>query len=143
MAERSLNKVQIIGRLGKDPELRYTSNGKACATLSVATNSRYKDGEEWKDQTEWHRVVLWEKQAENAGEYLKKGSQVYIEGRLQTRSYDDKEGVKRYTTEIVGWDMIFFGGKGNEQRPPHPADEMPKPPQENGAVEPPKDDIPF
>lgn len=125
MAEKSLNKVQIIGRLGKDPELRYTSNGVAVATLSVATNSRYKDGEEWKDQTEWHRVVLWERTAEVAGEYLKKGSQVYIEGRLQTRSYDDKEGVKRYTTEIVGRDLILLGGKGEGKGggyPPHPAD---------------------
>ena len=144
MAEKSLNKVQIIGRLGKDPELRYTSNGVAVATMNVATNDRYKDGEEWKDKTEWHRIVLWKKQAEIAGEYLKKGSQVYIEGRLQTKKWTDDKGIERYTTEIVERELIMLGGRSDSgsQRPPHPAD-MPQPPQTNEAVEPPPDDIPF
>jgi single-strand DNA-binding protein len=127
MAGKSLNKVQIIGHLGADPELRYTSNGLAVATLNVATNERFKSGDtdEWQDRTEWHRVVAWGKLAEIAGEYLSKGRQVYIEGRLQTRSWEGQDGVKRYTTEIVARDMILLGGRSDmpqSQRPPHPAD---------------------
>lgn len=127
MATKSLNKVQIIGHLGADPELRYTSNGLAVATLNVATNERFKatDTDEWQDRTEWHRVVAWGKLAEIAGEYLSKGRQVYIEGRLQTRSWEGQDGVKRYTTEIVARDLILLGGRGEipqGQRPPHPAD---------------------
>jgi single-strand DNA-binding protein len=129
MAGRSLNKVQLIGHLGADPELRYTSNGTAVATLNLATNERFRAGEsdEWQDRTEWHRVVAWGRQAEIAGEYLSKGGQVYIEGRLQTRSWEGQDGVKRYTTEIVARDMILLGGRGGTggqgQRPPHPADD--------------------
>jgi single-strand DNA-binding protein len=128
MAGKSLNKVQIIGHLGADPELRYTSNGLAVATLNIATNERFKssDSDDWQDRTEWHRVVAWGKLAEIAGEYLSKGRQVYIEGRLQTRSWDDRDGIKRYTTEIVARDIILLGGRGDmpsqNQRPPHPAD---------------------
>lgn len=128
MAGRSLNKVQIIGHLGADPELRYTSNGLAVATLNVATNERFKasDSDEWQDRTEWHRIVAWGRQAEIAGEYLSKGGQVYIEGRLQTRSWEDRDGNKRYTTEIVVRDMILLGGRGDSSSsggyPPHPAD---------------------
>lgn len=128
MAGKSLNKVQIIGHLGGDPELRYTANGTAVATLNVATNERFKpqDSEEWQERTEWHRIVAWSRLAEIAGEYLSKGKQVYVEGRLQTRSWDDKDGVKRYTTEIVAQDLILLGGRGDapsqSQRPPHPAE---------------------
>jgi single-strand DNA-binding protein len=127
MAGKSLNKVQIIGHLGADPELRYTSNGLAVATLNIATNERFKagDSEEWQERTEWHRVVAWGKLAEIAGEYLAKGRQVYVEGRLQTRSWEDKEGLKRYTTEVVTRDIILLGSKGDMPsggRPPHPAD---------------------
>lgn len=160
MAGKSLNKVQLIGHLGADPELRYTSNGMAVATFNLATNERFKpsDDDEWQDRTEWHRVVAWGRQAEVAGEYLSKGRQVYIEGRLQTRSWEGQDGVKRYTTEVVARDLILLGGRGDSggysQRPPHPADdyaptasdsesssaESSEPPM---APEGPEEDIPF
>ena len=126
MAGKSLNKVQVIGHLGADPELRYTANGVAVATFSVATNESYKnDNDEWQERTEWHNIVAWRRLAEIAGEYLSKGRQVYIEGRLQTRSWEGQDGVKRYTTEIVVRDIILLGGRGDMPstgRPPHPAD---------------------
>ncbi len=114
MAGRSLNRVQLIGNLGKDPEIKYTPQGTPVAKLAIATNERYKDKNgEWQDRTEWHNVVLWQRQAEIAGEYLKKGSKVYIEGRLQTRSWDDKQtNQKRYMTEVVASDLILLGGRG-------------------------------
>src|SRR5208337_2634387 len=98
MAGKSLNRVQLIGNLGKDPEVKYTPQGTPVAKLTIATNERFKDkGGEWQDRTEWHNVVLWQRLAEIAGEYLKKGGKVYIEGRLQTRSWDDKtSGQKKY-----------------------------------------------
>lgn len=111
MAGGGINKVIIIGRLGNDPEIRYTPSGSAVANFSVATSDTWKDkttGEK-KERTEWHRIVAWDKLGENCGKYLSKGRQVYVEGRLQTRSYDDKEGVKRYTTEIVAQDVQFLG----------------------------------
>jgi single-strand DNA-binding protein len=114
MAGKSLNKVQLIGNLGKDPEVKYTPQGTPVAKLTIATNERYKDKNgEWQDRTEWHNVVLWQRLAEIAGEYLKKGGKVYIEGRLQTRSWDDKQtGQKKYMTEVVGNDVILLGGRG-------------------------------
>jgi single-strand DNA-binding protein len=114
MAGRSLNRVQLIGHLGKDPEVKYTPQGTPVAKITIATNERFKDkGGEWQDRTEWHNVVLWSRMAEIAGEYLKKGKQVFIEGRLQTRSWDDKQtGQKKYMTEIVASDMILLGGGG-------------------------------
>jgi single-strand DNA-binding protein len=114
MAGKSLNRVQLIGNLGKDPEVKYTPQGTPVAKLTIATNERYKDKEgQWQDRTEWHNVVLWQRLAEIAGEYLKKGGKVYIEGRLQTRSWDDKQtGQKKYMTEVVGSDLILLGGKG-------------------------------
>jgi len=114
MAGRSLNRVQLIGNLGKDPEIKYTPQGTAVAKITIATNERYKDKDgQWQDRTEWHNVVLWQRMAEIAGEYLKKGGKVYIEGRLQTRSWDDKQtGQKKYMTEIVASDMILLGGRG-------------------------------
>lgn len=127
--EKSLNKVMIIGRLGRDPELRYTANGTAVATLAVATNDSWQDKDtgQWQDRTEWHRVVAWGRYGEICGEYLSKGSRIYIEGRLQTREWEDKEGVKRWTTEIVVRDMMMLDGKGSgysprSEEPPHPAD---------------------
>ncbi|HKI46172.1 MAG TPA: single-stranded DNA-binding protein [Balneolales bacterium] len=97
----SLNKVMIIGHLGIDPEVRYTQNNTAVATLRVATNERYKDNNgEWQENTEWHRVVAWGRLAEYAQQYIKKGTQVYIEGSIQTRSWEDQQGQKRYMTEI-------------------------------------------
>ncbi len=128
MAGKSLNKVQLIGNLGADPELRYTSSGVAVATLNIATNFRTKSptSGEWEDKTEWHRVVAWDRNAEVAGEYLRKGGKVYVEGHLQTRSWDDKDGNKRYTTEIVLRDMILLSGRDDTSShghyPPHPAD---------------------
>ena len=108
---RGINKVIIVGHLGKDPEVRYTSNGGAIANLTIATSEQWTDKQSGQKQekTEWHRVVMFGKLGEISGEYLKKGSQVYIEGRLQTREWE-KDGVKRYTTEIVANDMQMLGG---------------------------------
>ena len=109
---KSVNKVILIGNLGKDPEVKYTPAGMAVANFSLATNERYKDKEgQWQDRTEWHNVVAWQRLAEIAGEYLKKGRSVYIEGRLQTRSWDDKDGQKHYKTEVVANDLVLLGGR--------------------------------
>jgi single-strand DNA-binding protein len=108
----SLNKIMLIGNLGRDPEIRYMPSGDAMANLNLATTDTWKDktGEK-QERTEWHRIVMFGKQAEIAGEYLKKGSQVYIEGRLQTRKWTDKSNVERYTTEIVADRMQMLGGR--------------------------------
>lgn len=109
----SLNKVMLIGNLGKDPELRYTASGTAVASFSLATSDRVKNKSgEWEEKTEWHNITLWARLAEIAGEYLSKGKTVYIEGRLQTRKWQDKDGKDRYTTEIVGEKMQMLSGKG-------------------------------
>jgi len=114
MAGKSVNKVILIGNLGKDPEVKYTPSGTPVAKLALATNERYKDKDgQWQDRTEWHNVVLWQRLAEIAGEYLKKGGKVYIEGRLQTRSWDDKQtNQKKYMTEVVANDLVLLGGRG-------------------------------
>jgi single-strand DNA-binding protein len=114
MAGKSINKVILIGNLGKDPEVKYTPSGSPVAKITLATNERFKDKSgEWQDRTEWHNVVLWQRLAEIAGEYLKKGGKVYIEGRLQTRSWDDKtSGQKKYMTEVVANDLVLLGGRG-------------------------------
>jgi len=107
----SLNRVQLIGNLGQDPELRYTQNQTAVCTLSVATTeNRLNASGEREPQTTWHRVVVWSKQAENCNKYLGKGRQVYVDGRLQTRSWEDQNGNKRYTTEVVAQSVLFLGG---------------------------------
>lgn len=112
----SLNKAMIIGRLGADPEVRYTQNNTAVANMSVATSDRYKDGNgEWQERTEWHRVVAWGRLAEVCQQYLKKGSQVYFEGPIQTRSWEDKEGQKQYTTEIKALGMQMLDSRGADQ----------------------------
>lgn len=113
MAGKSVNKVILIGNLGKDPEVKYTPSGTPVAKLTLATNERYKDKDgQWQDRTEWHNVVLWQRLAEIAGEYLKKGGKVYIEGRLQTRSWEDKQtNQKRYMTEVVANDLVLLGGR--------------------------------
>lgn len=109
----SLNKVMLIGNLGKDPEVRYTAGGTAVASFSLATSEKFKNKNgEWEERTEWHNVTLWARLAEIAGEYLSKGKTVYVEGRLQTRKWQDKEGKDRYTTEIVGEKMQMLSGKG-------------------------------
>ncbi|MGL4768536.1 MAG: single-stranded DNA-binding protein [Formosimonas sp.] len=106
----SVNKVTILGNLGRDPEVRYTPSNMAIATVSIATTYKAKDRE---PETEWHRVVFFGRQAEVAGEYLKKGSSVYVEGRLRTQKWTDKNGVERYTTEIVADQMQMLGGKSS------------------------------
>jgi len=113
MATRSVNKVILIGNLGKDPELRYTNSGVAVATFSVATNESWKDQDgNAQERVQWHNIVAWARLAEICGEYLKKGSKIYVEGRLQHRNYDDKNGVKRYVTEVVLNDMVMLDSKG-------------------------------
>jgi single-strand DNA-binding protein len=114
---KSVNKVILLGTLGKDPELKYTPQGTAVTKFSMATNESYKDKQsgEWKERTEWHNIVCWQRTAEVAAEYLKKGSKAYIEGRITTRSWDDKEtGQKKYMTEIVANDLVLIGGKRDD-----------------------------
>lgn len=156
----SLNKVELIGNLGQDPEVRYMPNGGAVANLTIATSETWKDkttGEQ-KEKTEWHRVVIFGKLAEIAGEYLRKGSKVFIEGQLQTRKWTDQAGVEKYTTEIVlniGGKLIMLSGKPQEggqpsqagqQQPRSNAPARSGPPATGGSNEPPMDfddDIPF
>lgn len=108
----SLNKVLLIGNLGADPEMRYMPSGDAIANLRIATSEKFKDKNgDKQERTEWHRIALFGKLGEIAGQYLKKGSSVYIEGRIQTRKWQDKEGQERYTTEIVATDMRMLGGR--------------------------------
>jgi len=114
MASRSVNKVILVGNLGKDAETKFTPGGAAVTKFTIATGRRWKDQQsgEWKEETDWHNVVLW--RAENLANYLLKGKQVYVEGRLQTRNYEDKEGKKVYITEVVAEDVILLGGRGGE-----------------------------
>ncbi|MGH9512425.1 MAG: single-stranded DNA-binding protein [Terriglobales bacterium] len=114
MAGRSVNKVILLGNLGKDPELKYTPSGTPVAKFALATNDRYKDKEgNWQDRTEWHNITAWARTAEIAGEYLKKGSKVYIEGSLRTHSWDDKtSGQKKYMTEVIVNDLVMLSGRG-------------------------------
>jgi len=106
----------LIGRLGADPEMRYTEGNNAVANFRIATSEKWTDkGGNKQEKTEWHRIVAWGKLAELAGEYLSKGRQVYVEGRLQTREWKDKEGAKRYTTEIIAKQIVFLGGKNDSQ----------------------------
>lgn len=163
---RSLNRVTLIGNLGKDPDVKYTPSGTPVAKFSLATNERYKDKSgEWQDRTEWHNLVAWQRMAEIVGEYAKKGTKVYVEGRLQTSSWEDKQsGEKKYRTEIVVQDLMLLSGRGEttegyegrsrsnmagsssnashnsgpmDQRPSQAAEEFP---QETGITD---EDIPF
>jgi len=111
---RGINKVILVGHLGKDPEVRYMASGGAVCNVTVATSEAWKDKQtgEQKERTEWHNVVFYNRLAEIAGEYLRKGSQVYVEGRLQTRKWQDKSGNDRYTTEIIASEMQMLGGRG-------------------------------
>lgn len=116
----SLNKAMIIGNLGADPEVRYTAGGMTVATFNVATKETWKDKNNTKqDRTEWHRVVAWGKLGEQAGEFLKKGKLVYVEGRMQTREYEGKDGIKRKTFEIVASTFRMLGGAGQGDRAEH------------------------
>ena len=138
----SNNKVLLLGNLGRDPELRSTPKGNKVLNFPMATSRRWKDREteEVHDETDWHRVVVWGRQAEVLSEYLKKGSQVHVEGRLQTRSWSDNDGAKRYTTEIVA-SRIQMLGRPEDRRAPESVDEPEAP---SDAVEPDgNDDIPF
>lgn len=123
-----LNRAQILGRLGQEPELRYMTNGEAVCNLSIATSIEWKDKQtgEQKQVTEWHRIVLYKGLAEVAAKYLKKGGQVYVEGRLKTRKWE-KDGVDHYTTEIIAENMQLLGGKTGEKEPePQPSYEQSK-----------------
>jgi len=109
----SVNRVILVGNLGRDPELRYIPSGQAVANFTLATNDRWRDKEgNNQERTEWHRIVVWGKTAENCAQYLQKGRSVYIEGRLQTRDWEDKEGNKRQTTETIAQTVQFLGGRG-------------------------------
>ncbi len=148
MASRGVNKVILVGNLGVDPEVRYTQSGSPVANLRIATSDRWKDKQtgEPQERTEWHRVVLFGRLGEIAEQYLRKGSQVYIEGRLQTRKWQGQDGQDRYTTEIVGNDMQMLGGRGGEgggnSRGAERYDAPPASSQPSGdAIE--DDDIPF
>lgn len=140
-----VNKVILVGNLGKDPEVRYTQQGKAVCTLRLACGERRKEGDGWRDHTEWMDVVIWEKTAENAGQYLKKGSQVYCEGKLQTRQYKDKEGIDRYKTEVVAFTLVFLGGKadGAPAAASKPTSTSANKPAQQQNAPPPAEDIPF
>jgi single-strand DNA-binding protein len=141
----SLNKVMLIGNLGKDPEVRYTGSGTAVASFSLATSEKFKNKNgEWEERTEWHNITLWARLAEIAGEYLAKGKTVYIEGRLQTRKWQDRDGKDRYTTEIVGEKMQMLSGKGEGggKSGAGRTEGQETPPYEEPAFNP-DDDIPF
>lgn len=152
MASRGINKVILIGNLGQDPEVRYMPNGGAVCNITVATSETWKDKNtgEQQERTEWHRVVMFRRLAEIAGEYLKKGSKVYLEGKLQTRKWQDQQGQDRYTTEVVADEMQMLdsrgGGSSNfapSQASSDPSQSRPQPssapPADNGF----EDDIPF
>ncbi len=120
MASRSVNKVILVGHLGKDADTKFTPAGVPVSKFSVATNRRWKDQQtgDWKEETDWVNVVVWRQ--ENLAQYLTKGKQVYVEGRIQTRTYDDKDGKKQYFTEVVAEDVILLGGRGGDAGPSGP-----------------------
>ncbi|MBM3814483.1 MAG: single-stranded DNA-binding protein [Acidimicrobiia bacterium] len=156
MASRSVNKVILLGHLGKDAETRFTTGGSAVTNFTLATNRRWKDQQtgEWKEETDWHNIVLW--RSENLANYLLKGKQVYVEGRLSTRSYEDKDGNKRYRTEVVADDVLLLGGRADaagaeggfdqpvsmprSARPRQAASNEPEPFPDQGISD---DDVPF
>ena len=147
---RGVNKAIILGSLGQDPDIRYTASGAAVANISIATNEQWKDKEsgEKQERTEWHRVVFFGRLAEIVGEYLRKGSQVYVEGRIQTRKWQDKEGQDRYTTQIVAYEMQMLGSKSGgttasfDQTPQHEGS-APAASSEKNSSDDFDDDIPF
>lgn len=140
----SVNKVILIGNLGKDPEVRFTATGKAVARFPVATSEMWNDNDgNRQERTEWHNVIVWGKQGETCGQYLAKGRQVYIEGSIRSRSYDDKTGQKRYVTEIIAQRVRFLGGGGGTRVAPEAEGDM-HGESAGGAQTPPgDDDIPF
>ncbi len=143
MARSGINKVILVGNLGKDPDMRYTAGGDAVANLSIATSESWNDNQtgEKKEKTEWHKVVFFRRIAEVCGEYLKKGSSVYIEGSLRTRDWEDDQGNKRYTTEIIGREMQMLGGRRSEDNMDQsPQMNSSRPQPEEGLID---DEIPF
>lgn len=122
----SVNKVILVGNLGADPEVRYTAQGTPVANFRMATNENYTNKQGQKhERTEWHRIVCWGRLAEITGEYLSKGRQIYVEGRLQTRQWEDREGVKRYTTEITASNVRFLGGRNQANKAEQNTNEVP------------------
>jgi len=144
---KSVNKVILVGNVGKDPEVRYSQSGTPVANFSLATNERFKDRSgEWQDRTEWHNIVAWQRLAEIVGEYVAKGSKVYVEGKLQTTSWEDRQsGARKYRTEIVARDLLLLGPRGNgggdHQGPTH--NENQEQPSNAGSGEIVDQDIPF
>ena len=137
---RGVNKVTLIGYLGKDPEVRYTADGKPVATVTLATSESWKDQNgQPQERTEWHRLVFFRRLAEIAGEYLQKGSLIYVEGKLQTRKWQDQSGTDRWTTEIVAGQMQMMDSRGNGQA----AQPSTTPPDEPEGIPDPEDDLPF
>lgn len=147
---RGLNKVMLIGNLGADPEIKYSQSGTAIANLRIATaeNRKNSDGE-WEEKTEWHRLVLFGRQAEISKDYLHKGSKIYVEGRLQTRSWEDQNGQKHYSTEVVGTNMIMLDSKSQDttiEEPEPQENAIPKPdkvPEPSKDSQKEEDDLPF
>jgi single-strand DNA-binding protein len=152
MSKGTVNKVIIIGRLGRDPEMRYAASGTAVVNLTMATNHRSKDQDgNWIDNTEWHRVVAYGRTAEVAGEYLTKGRLAYVEGRIQTRQWEDQNGQKRYTTEVVCNNLQLLGGRGEGGKddsstmiePPPKEETEPQNEKETESTAKEEDDLPF
>ena len=145
----SVNRVILVGNLGRDQELRYIPSGQAVANFTLATNDRWRDKEgNNQERTEWHRIVVWGKSAENCAQYLQKGRSVYVEGRLQTREWEDKEGNKRQTTEVVAQAVQFLGGRGGAGAEPggRPSGDSGSSDTGSGGGEssrPPSSDVPF
>jgi single-strand DNA-binding protein len=150
MASRSVNKVILIGHLGKDAETKFTTSGASVTSFTLATNRRWKDQQsgEWKDETDWHNIVLW--RSENVASYLTKGKQVYVEGRLRTRNYENKEGRKVYVTEVIAEELILLssggggapsGGDEYSQMPSMPRSARPQPQAQSGPSSAPADDF--
>ena len=144
---KSVNKVILVGNVGKDPEVKYSPSGTPIAKFSLATNEKYKDrSDEWQERTEWHNIVAWQRLAEIIGEYVKKGAKLYIEGKLQTSSWEDREsGITKYRTEIVARDLVLLGshenGGGGEDRSNRNGDERQS--VYAGSAEITDEDIPF
>ena len=144
---KSVNKVILVGNVGKDPEVRYSQSGTPVANFSLATNERFKDRNgEWQERTEWHSVVAWQRLAEIVGEYVARGSKLYVEGKIQTSSWEDRQsGERKYCTEVVARDLLLLGprgnGEGEHQRPTHNENE--DQPSAAGPGESADEDIPF
>jgi single-strand DNA-binding protein len=146
---KSVNKVILVGNVGKDPEVRYSQSGTPVANFSLATNERFKDrNNEWQERTEWHSIVAWQRLAEIVGEYVAKGSKVYVEGKLQTSSWEDRQsGERKYRTEIIARDLLLLGPRGNgggdQQRPTHNENQNQDQASHAGSGEIVDEDIPF